>query len=274
MEKSEPREAHLLIEGVSKTFGLRGGGTTHALSPIDAAVGQGRFVSIVGPSGCGKSTLLNIVAGLVKPSTGAVSVDGEPVRGPRRSIGVVFQEDSTLPWRTVIDNVRLGLEVERMRKAAQISRAREMIDLVGLTGFEHAYPRELSGGMRQRVAIARTLALDPSVLLMDEPFGALDPQTRLMIGVELLQMWQSTNKTVLFVTHDIQEALLLSQEVWVMSYRPATIRERLPVPFEYPRGPELLSTDEYQHLSARIWSVLQKESQRAFDEREHLLSSR
>jgi NitT/TauT family transport system ATP-binding protein len=272
--KSEPNKAHVLIEGVSKTFELRGGGTTNALSPIDATVGQGRFISIVGPSGCGKSTLLNIVAGLVKPTTGAVSVDGEPVRGPRRSIGVVFQEDSTLPWRTVMDNVRLGLEVEGMRKAAQISRAKEMIDLVGLTGFEHAYPRELSGGMRQRVAIARTLALDPSVLLMDEPFGALDPQTRLMIGVELLRMWESTSKTVLFVTHDIQEALLLSQEVWVMSYRPATISERLPVPFEYPRGPELLSTDDYQHLNARIWSVLQKESQRAFDEREHLLSSR
>ncbi|MGH3757521.1 ABC transporter ATP-binding protein [Actinophytocola sp.] len=267
-------DAHLLIDGVSKTFDLRGGGSTHALETIDASVGQGRFVSIVGPSGCGKSTLLNIVAGLVKPSTGTASVDGELVRGPRRSIGVVFQEDSTLPWRTVVDNVRLGLEVEGLPKAKQLSRAKEMIDLVGLTGFEHAYPRELSGGMRQRVAIARTLALDPSVLLMDEPFGALDPQTRLMIGVELLRMWQSTSKTVLFVTHDIQEAVLLSQEVWVMSYRPATISERLPVPFDYPRGPELVSTEEYQRLNARIWTVMRKESQRAFDEREHLLGSR
>lgn len=274
MGEPESADVHLLIEGVSKSFDLRGGGTTHALETIDATVGQGRFVSIVGPSGCGKSTLLNIVAGLVKASTGTVSVDGEQVRGPRRSIGVVFQEDSTLPWRTVVDNVRLGLEVERLPKAQQLSRAKEMIDLVGLTGFEQAYPRELSGGMRQRVAIARTLALDPSVLLMDEPFGALDPQTRLMIGVELLRMWQSTNKTVLFVTHDIQEAVLLSQEVWVMSYRPATISERLTVPFDYPRGPELLSTEDYQRLNSRIWTVMRKESQRAFDEREHLLGSR
>jgi NitT/TauT family transport system ATP-binding protein len=266
------RPPHVQLEGISKKFDTRDGGSVHALETIDADVDKGKFVAIVGPSGCGKSTLLNIVAGLEKPSTGTVRVDGEIVKGPRRSLGVVFQEDSSLPWRTVLDNVRLGLEVEGLPKAEQHRRAQEMVDLVGLSGFEKAYPRELSGGMRQRVAIARTLALDPAILLMDEPFGALDPQTRLMIGVELLRMWSTTDKTVLFVTHDIQEAVLLSQEVWVMSYRPATITQRLDVPFAYPRGPDLLTTPEYQRLNASIWSVMQKESQRAFDDREHTLA--
>jgi NitT/TauT family transport system ATP-binding protein len=260
---------HVQIKDVSKQFRTRDGGVVHALESVTGDIERGRFVSIVGPSGCGKSTLLNIVAGLEKTSTGTVQVDGEVVRSPRRTLGVVFQEDSSLPWRTVLDNVRLGLEVEGVPKAEQLRRSHEMIDLVGLSGFEKAYPRELSGGMRQRVAIARTLALDPSILLMDEPFGALDPQTRVMIGVELLKIWQQTEKTVIFVTHDIQEAVLLSQEVWVMSYRPAVVAEKLEIPFSYPRGSDLLATPEYQALNSRIWTLMEEQSRRAFDDREH-----
>ncbi len=238
--------------------------TLEAINRVDENVSRGRFVSIVGPSGGGKSTLLLIAAGLIKPSRGAVWLGGNQITGPDRNIGIVFQEDSTLPWRTVMANVCFGLEVAGATSAEQQRRAREMIDLVGLTGFEHVKPSVLSGGMRQRVPIARTLALDPEVLLMDEPFAALDQQTRLLLGAELVRIWLATNKTVLFVTHDIQEAVLLAQEVWVMSYRPATILDHVAVDLPYPRGIELVATPEFNATANRVWATVQGEAKKAF----------
>lgn len=239
--------------------------TLQAIERVEETVERGRFVSIVGPSGCGKSTLLLIAAGLLKPTRGAVWLSGKQITKPDRSIGMVFQEDSTLPWRSVLANVCFGLEIAGVPHREQLARAQPMIELVGLQGFEHAKPAALSGGMRQRVPIARTLALDPDVLLMDEPFAALDQQTRLLLGSELVRIWQTTHKTVLFVTHDIQEAVLLAQEVWVMSYRPATILDHVPVELPYPRGIELVATPEFNTIANRLWTSIQGEAKKAFD---------
>ncbi len=250
------------------TYTRQGGGKAEPLEAIrciDENVERGRFVSIVGPSGCGKSTLLLIAAGLVRPTAGSVSLKGSQITRPDRSIGMVFQEDSTLPWRTVLDNVTLGLELAGLPREQQLRRAQPMIELVGLRGFEQAKPRALSGGMRQRVPIARTLALDPDVLLMDEPFASLDQQTRLLLGAELVRIWQATGKTVLFVTHDIQEAVLLAQEVWVMSYRPAVILDHVAVDLPYPRGVEVVATPDFGALTARVWRTLQHEARKAFE---------
>lgn len=241
------------------------GDMLEAIRCVNETVAHGRFVSIVGPSGCGKSTLLLIAAGLVRPSDGQVCLLGQPITRPDRSIGMVFQEDSTLPWRTVLANVCFGLEIAGASRDEQIKRAQPMIDLVGLRGFEQARPGALSGGMRQRVPIARTLALDPEVLLMDEPFAALDQQTRLLLGAELVRIWQATQKTVLFVTHDIQEAVLLAQEVWVMSYRPATILDHVPVDLPYPRGIEIVATPQFNAITNRVWGTIQNEAKRAFE---------
>jgi NitT/TauT family transport system ATP-binding protein len=242
-----------------------GSGDVEAIAKVSETVDRGSFVSVVGPSGCGKSTLLMIAGGLVRPSRGEARLDGHRITGPARSIGVVFQEDSTLPWRRVIDNVRFGLEISGAPRHEQLAKAQAMIDLVGLKGFERSRPAALSGGMRQRVAIARTLALDPEVLLMDEPFAALDEQTRLLLGAELVRIWQATRKTVLFVTHYIQEAVLLSQEVWVMSYRPAVILDRITVDLPYPRDIELVATPEFNAITNHVWHLIQGEARRAFD---------
>ncbi len=252
---------------MAKAFTGREGGrdvTVEAIRRVSEKVTRGRFISIVGPSGCGKSTLLTIAAGLVRPSAGQVRHRGRPVTGPDRSIGIIFQEESVLPWRSVMSNVRFGLEVSGVPAEAQRRRAREMVDLVGLQGFENARPSSLSGGMRQRVAIARTLALDPDILLMDEPFAALDEQTRLLLGAGLVKIWRATGKTVLFVTHNIQEAVLLSQEVWVMSYRPAVILDRVLVDLPYPRDLELVSTPGFNELTNHIWQFIRTEARKAF----------
>jgi NitT/TauT family transport system ATP-binding protein len=262
-------EGFLRFEGLGMAYARPDQEPLEAIHRVDEAVERGRFVSIVGPSGCGKSTLLLIGAGLVRPSSGRVRLAGQEITRPERSIGMVFQEDSTLPWRTVLDNVRFGLEIAGASRSEQLKRAQPMIELVGLAGFEQAKPAALSGGMRQRVPIARTLALDPDVLLMDEPFAALDQQTRLLLGAELVRIWQATEKTVLFVTHDIQEAVLLSQEVWVMSYRPATILDHVPVDLPYPRGIESVATPEFNAISNRVWKTIQSESKRAFSESPH-----
>lgn len=246
------------------TFSPPEGDPIEAISEVSQSVSPGRFVSIVGPSGCGKSTLLACVGGLVRPTRGRILLGGEEVTGPDARVGIVFQEESTLPWRSVYDNVRFGLELAGVGREAQRERTQAMIDLVGLRGFEKTRPAALSGGMRQRVAIARTLALDPELLLMDEPFGALDQQTRLLLGEELLRIWTRTNKTVLFVTHDIQEAVLLSQEIWVMSYRPSVIMERVEVGLEYPRSLETVSTHAFNEVSNRVWHLIQGEAKRAF----------
>lgn len=222
------------------------------------------FVSIVGPSGCGKSTLLSVVAGLQPPTFGEVRIGGKPVRGPNREVGVVFQEDSSLPWRTVTDNVRFALQMAGAPRKEQHARAAEAIELVGLQGFENTYPHTLSGGMRQRVALARTLAAQPSVVLMDEPFAALDQQTRLLLGGEVVRIWSQTHQTVLFITHDISEAILLSQQVWVMSYRPGTIIDVIDVDLPADRGPDIVSTPAFNSLQNRVWESLRAESMRGF----------
>jgi NitT/TauT family transport system ATP-binding protein len=255
------------IENVSVVFDVPAGKVT-AVKDITQHVPHSSFVSIVGPSGCGKSTLLAVISGLQKASNGTVSVAGRPVTGPDPKIGVVFQEDSTLPWRTVEENVAFAMEMIGTAKVARRQRAKETIDLVGLSGFEKSYPSQLSGGMRQRVALARTLAVQPEVVLMDEPFAALDQQTRLFLGAEVRQIWARTQQTVVFVTHDISEAILLSQQVWVMSYRPGTIIDVIDIDLPDDRDASVVSTPRFNELHNRIWSSLQAESMRGFKQQE------
>ncbi|TFZ02627.1 ABC transporter ATP-binding protein [Ramlibacter henchirensis] len=222
-------------------------GSLQALSEVDLAIADGTFVSIVGPSGCGKSTLLSIVGGLLKPTAGSVLLDGQPVTEPSPRIGFAFQDAVLLPWRSVLDNVLLPAQI-RHDKARYEAKARELLATVGLAGFEKNLPGELSGGMRQRVAIARALLLDPSVLLMDEPFGALDALTRERMGLELLRIWQGTRKTVVFVTHGISEAVFLSDRVIAMSARPGRVVRDLRIDLPRPRGP--LTQEDPRFLAA------------------------
>ena len=243
------------VRDVARRFG-----PVHALGPASLSVGRGEFVSIVGPSGCGKSTLLEILGGLQAPDEGEVSVAGASLGGPRDSTAMVFQEASTLPWRTVLDNVAFILEVKGVARARRRETARRLIETVGLSGFEGHYPSQLSGGMRQRVAIARSLSLDPDLILADEPFGALDEQTRLMLAFELLRIVDQVGCAVLFVTHSIQEAVLLSDRVLVMSARPGRIIEEVVVELPRPRSTELLGSTEVAHLIERVWTVLKSEA--------------
>lgn len=234
--------------------------TTIAVEQLTAEVQRGSFVAVVGPSGCGKTTLLDLAAGLRAPNRGSVRISGSAVTGPRQDTAIVFQEDSTLHWRSVIDNVAFGLEVRKVPRKDREARAKTMIDALGLTGFERYKPGELSGGMRQRVAIGRAFALDPDLLLMDEPFGSLDQLTRRSVGDLLLQLWWSADvqarKTVLFVTHDTAEAVLLADEVWVLSPRPCRLLRRVPVELQRPRGRSLITTPEFQQVVRQVEDVL------------------
>lgn len=259
--------SEILIDGINVAFDTPAGEVI-AVDGVTQTVQKEGFVSIVGPSGCGKSTLLNVVAGLQKATSGTVKVDGVPVTGPDRNIGVVFQEESTLPWKTVQENVRFALQISKVGKVEQRERSKAVIDLVGLRGFEDAYPSMLSGGMRQRVALARTLALEPAVVLMDEPFAALDQQTRIFLGAEVRQIWKRSGQTVMFVTHDISEAILLSQQVWVMSYRPGKIIDVVDVDLPSDRDPSIVSSAEFNDLHNRVWRSLQAESMRGFQQQE------
>jgi NitT/TauT family transport system ATP-binding protein len=258
-ERGAGAEGAVSFHDVGMTFDS-GEVATEAIGHVSGQVEDGRFVSVIGPSGCGKSTLLDIVGGLQRPTRGQVEIGGEVVTGPRRDTAMVFQEDSTLHWRTVTENVTFGLEVAGVGGDERKRRAQEMIELVGLSGFEDHRPRQLSGGMKQRVAIARALVLDPRILLMDEPFGALDQQTRMFIGRELLRIWEETRKSVLFVTHDIQEAVFLSDEVWVMSHRPSEIKEVLRVDLPRPREGEVLTDPRFHEHTARLWELLSAEA--------------
>ncbi len=223
------------LTGATKTF-RRPGRETRALDPIDLAIDAGEFVAIVGPSGCGKSTLLRLVAGLIAPSAGAVTLQGRPVTGPQTALGIVFQSPVLLEWRTIVDNVLLQLELRDIDARLHRERAMALLASVGLAGFADRYPRELSGGMRQRAAIVRALIHDPPLLLMDEPFGALDALTREQMRVDLESLWLATRKTVVFITHSIDEAVLLADRVVVMSARPGRIEQVLPVDLPRPRG--------------------------------------
>ena len=230
-----PGADKIAVDEVEKQF-QTGDRTVRALRDVSFGVSAEEFVCIVGPSGCGKTTLFRIIAGLEDPSTGAVWLDGDRVEGPGMDRGMVFQEYGLFPWRTVLDNVKFGLEQRDMAKAMRRERAMEMIELVGLDGFADAYPNELSGGMKQRVGIARALAVDPEILLMDEPFGSVDAQTRDMLHGELLRIWQETGKTVLFITHDVDEAVTLADRVVVLTGSPGHVHEVVDVDLERPRN--------------------------------------
>jgi NitT/TauT family transport system ATP-binding protein len=253
------------VRDIRKTFSGNRGEEVEALAGVDLAVADNEFVSIVGPSGCGKSTLLEIVGGLVEPTSGEVLIGDESISGPHPAVGIVFQQESAFPWRSVLENVEFGLEMHGAAKGERRKRSRELIELVGLKGFEDRYPGELSGGMRQRVAIARTLVLNPEVLLMDEPFGALDEQTRLILGDELLRIWSRTEATALFITHSIEEATLLSDRVIVMSARPGSIRKLVPVNLERPRDSTVVGTPEFGRITGEIWEVLREEAMKTLN---------
>lgn len=223
------------IQNVEKEFPKEDGTATKALDAVNLEVKDEEFVCLVGPSGCGKTTLLRIVAGLETATTGSVTIDGRVITGPDPKRGMVFQEYSLFPWRTVIDNIAFGLEMKGVTKEERRKTAGRYLEMVGLSQFRDAYPFELSGGMRQRVAIARALANDPDVLLMDEPFGALDAQTRNRMQKELLSLWEQTKKTIIFVTHSVDEAVYLSDRIVVLSPRPGTVREVITIPWPRPR---------------------------------------
>jgi len=252
------------FEDIHKHYRRTDGTTIEALSGIDLIVGQGEFVAVVGPSGCGKSTLLLIAAGLVPPSRGRVVFDGHASSQPLTAF--VFQEFALFDWRTILENVAFGLEVRRIPAAVRLARARDLIRLVGLEGFEDRYPSELSGGMRQRVGIARALCVDPAVLLMDEPLSALDAQTRQLMQEEILGIWERTHKTVLYVTHNIQEAAFLADRIVLLSRRPGRIRSILPVPFGRPRAEELLADPVFGQFSQNVWRMIRDEAKTAMRE--------
>jgi NitT/TauT family transport system ATP-binding protein len=255
--------ALIQIEGVSKRF-LTASGAVDALAGVSLTVGDGEFCTIIGPSGCGKSTLLGMVAGLLSPDAGRVLIDGAPVTGPDpRRVATVFQDPGLFPWRTALENVAFGLEVQGVDRARRRQAATDLLNPLGLRGFAEKYPRELSGGMKQRVAIGRALAIDTRILLMDEPFGALDEQTRVLMGEWLLDIWRRTAKTVLFVTHSLGEALALSTRVVVMTARPGRIKSVLELPQPYPRAME---SGELVTLRAKLWSEIREESLRAMGE--------
>jgi NitT/TauT family transport system ATP-binding protein len=242
----------LEITGLSKWFG-----ELEALRGIDAAVEQGEFISVVGPSGCGKTTFLRMVAGLESASSGTILLDGQPLRGPGNNRGFVFQNDSLLPWRTVLGNALIGPEVAGSVSDKERSRTLGLLKLVGLGGFEQYYPRQLSGGMRQRVNLARALAIDPDVLLMDEPFASLDAQTREIMQTELLRIWEQGRKTVLFVTHQIDEAVFLSDRVLVFARRPGRLQESIEIKLPRPRDLAIKRTPDFIAYVDRIWTMIE-----------------
>ncbi|WP_240376874.1 ABC transporter ATP-binding protein [Bacillus piscicola] len=254
----------VVIEQVEKTFFDKTKDTSFTVfQHIDAEIKSGEFVSLLGPSGCGKSTLLNIIAGLESPTKGKITAGGAEVTGPGPDRGVVFQESALMPWLSVLDNVMFGLR-KRMKKEEAKERAEYFLKLVHLSKFIHAYPHELSGGMKQRVSIARTLAFDPDILLMDEPFGALDEQTRSMLHKEVMYIWEKTKKTVIFVTHNIRESILLSDRIVLMGTRPGRIVETFDVPLERPRKTSSaafgkLEEQIQQKLAVEIEKVMKEE---------------
>ena len=257
----------LLIDGVSRTFpGVRGGAPTRALEPTALRVGDNDFITILGPSGCGKSTLLRIVAGLDRPTTGRVLLDGAPVAAPGPDRGMVFQSYTLFPWLTVRENICFGLVEKGMPKARQREIADFFIAKTGLRGFENHFPKMLSGGMQQRTALARALANDPKILLLDEPFGALDNQTRALMQELLLGIWEADRKTVLFVTHDIEEAIFLASRVVVMSARPGRVKTDIAVALPHPRDYRIKTTPGFAAYKAQLTEEIRVESIKAAEE--------
>jgi NitT/TauT family transport system ATP-binding protein len=257
----------LVVDNVFKQYGV-GTGAVTAVDNVSFNVKEGEFVSVIGPSGCGKSTLFKIIGGLIAEYTGDVLVRDERVAGPHSAIGMVFQEESTFPWRNVVDNVAFPLELRGVKKSERIDRAHQLIDLVGLKGFEKRMPSELSGGMKQRVSLARTLVSQPEVLLMDEPFAALDEQTRMLLGDKITQIQQSLNQTTLLITHNLTEAVQLSDRIVVMTYRPGKIKRIVNIDLPRPRTSDVVTSDAFGHFVAEIWADLREEATRGMAEAE------
>ncbi len=254
-----PRKGHVQIKDVSVRFGSRGN-ITAAASNVSLEVMPGEFVSIIGPSGCGKSTLLNIVAGFLVPSEGQALLDGVPIGGPGADRGVVFQQYSLFPWMSVRKNVEFGLKMQGLAQNQRETAARSLLGMTGLLPFENHYPDQLSGGMKQRVGIVRALATSPQVMLMDEPFGALDSQTRTVMQEILTNMWQQLQLSVLFITHDIEEAIFLSEKVYVMTARPGRIKAEITIPLPRPRTPDMMATPTFQALVRQLKALIREES--------------
>ena len=261
----------LSLRNVSKVFGDPDDGVqpVPAVDDVSLEVRAGEFFSIIGPSGCGKSTLLRIIGGLLPATSGGLTVEAEPVKGPHPAIAMVFQEESTFPWRTTLANVEFGLEMRGVSQDDRRRKAWDMIRLVGLSGFEERYPSELSGGMRQRVAIARALVLQPKILLMDEPFGALDEQTRIILGEELLKIRDQLKQTIMFVTHNINESVQLSDRVMVMTARPGRVKSLVDIDLPHPRDSTIIASDRFGRLVAQVWGALREESLKGFKQMEH-----
>jgi NitT/TauT family transport system ATP-binding protein len=265
--KALPADAILVVDDIVKRFETPDGVLT-ALEHVSLTVAPGEFLGVIGPSGCCKTTLFNIIGGLLDGYDGSVRVAGERVTGPHASIGMIFQEESTFPWRNVIDNVAFPLEIAGLPKAERYERARHFVGLVGLDGFERRYPAELSGGMRQRVSMARTLAAQPKILLMDEPFAALDEQTRLLLGDKVLQIQQELRQTTLLITHNITEAVQLSDRILVMTYRPGRTKRIVEIKLPRPRSSEIVSSEAFGRYVAQIWSDLREEATKGLRDEE------
>lgn len=267
LPQADSGPALLAVENMVMRFGSAEDGVT-ALDNVSFTVAPGEFLAVIGPSGCGKSTLFNIIGGLLGGYDGRVAVAGEKVSGPHASIGMVFQEESTFPWRNVVDNVAFPLEIAGMPKRERIERAQHFVSMVGLDGFEKRYPAELSGGMRQRVSMARTLASEPKILLMDEPFASLDEQTRLLLGDKVLQIQQQLNQTMLLITHNITEAVQLADRILVMTYRPGRVKRMVDIKLPRPRTSEIVSSEAFGRYVAQIWADLREEASRGLNDDE------
>lgn len=256
---------HLRLEGVTRTYPpVEFQAGVHALGPIDLSLRRGEFFSVVGPSGCGKSTLMDVIAGLAKPTAGTVMFEGKPVTGEvPEGIGIVFQEDASFPWLTVYDNAAFALRRAGVSDAQIRERVEHTLAFTGLTSFSRAYPAQLSGGMRQRLCIARTLVTRPRMLLLDEPFGALDQQTRLLMGDELLKLWRQTDATILLITHSLDEATLLSDRIGVMSARPGIFIDVIETGWARDRDSRIVSEASFGEITGRIWATLRDQSIKA-----------
>ncbi len=254
--------AHVSLRGVTKVFPAAAGGAgLHALGPVDLELHKGEFFAVVGPSGCGKSTLLELIAGLSSPSAGTVEFEGRRIAGDiPDGIGVVFQEDACFPWLSVEDNIAFGLRKAALSPDDKRRRVNDVIELMGLGGFARSYPAQLSGGMRQRVCIARTLVLEPRLILLDEPFGALDQQTRLLMGDEVLRVWRQTGATVFLITHALDEAAMLADRIAVMSARPGRLIDVVETNWPRERDSRIVERPEFGAVTARLWKSLREES--------------
>jgi len=265
---SAPSVGHIEIRDLSVRFSQHGQ-TVQAIQGVTLGVRSGEFVSVIGPSGCGKSTLLNLVAGFVTPTEGSVTLDGQAITGPGADRGVVFQQYSLFPWKNVLANVEFGLKLQGVDKRTRQERARHLLKLSGLDEFEKFYPAQLSGGMKQRVGIIRALAANPRILLMDEPFGALDTQTRAIMQQILTELWQTLGISVLFITHDIDEAIFLSDRIYVMTARPGSVKAVVPVQLKRPRLADVVLSQEFLAIRARLHGLIADESRQSFQQDAH-----